>query len=197
MAEDDMSRVTPLSLCHPERGISMLADMERYWRLMRGARRLPVRHDLDPARIDAALPHSCVLERIAPGVARIRVAGQKLSAHLSGDARGLPLSTLFQPASRQRLAELLEMVFDEPALVDLPVLSEAGLGRPPLSGRLLLLPLRDAKGGVTQALGALMVDGPPGRRPRRFSIPARPEPRIERLERRPERRHLQLVVNNG
>ncbi len=170
--DDHRDDASPAVLSHfqPMTGRPILDELERYWRDLRGARRLPVRSEVDPARIDAALPHAFVIERVAPGIARLRVTGQKLNACLGMDARGMPLSTFFTPAARPMLATHLETVFDGPALVDLPLTSARGIGRPLLTGRLLLLPLLGSDGTVSRALGALMTDGMIGRAPRRFDI---------------------------
>ena len=42
-----------------------LQELESYWRELRGARRLPVRTEVEPARIDAILPQSFILEHVA------------------------------------------------------------------------------------------------------------------------------------
>lgn len=168
--QSDNGGATVLSHHHPIAGRPILGELERYWHDLRGARRLPVRSEVDPAQIDAALPHAFIIERVAPGIARLRVAGQRLNACLGMDARGMPLSTFFTPAGRIALAEHLEAVFDGPALVDMPLVSARGLGRPVLTARLLLLPLLGNDGSVSRALGALLTDGMIGRAPRRFDI---------------------------
>ncbi len=151
-------------------GRALLADLERYWAELCGADRLPFRSEIDPARIDTALPHSFVLQRVAPRVGRIRVAGRALSDLLGLDPRGMPLTAFFTPVGREVVGGHLSDVFDRPALVDLPVVSPRGLGRPKLDGRLLLLPLAGENGIATMALGALVTEGAAGRTPRRFDV---------------------------
>ena len=188
---------------------SEVAVLEGYWREIRGARLLPARTSVDPGRIDAALPHSFILERVAPGIARFRVCGQAINALIGSEARGMPLSVLFSVQGRERLGHQLERVFNEPALVDLPVQAVRGLARPRLSGRLLLLPLESEDGSVNRALGAIFVEGMVGRTPRVFDIPddgdRRYEPLIPMAARRAQsegpalvqRPALRLVVNNA
>ena len=187
-------------------GRSMLRGVEAYWRGLRGARTLPRRVDVDPAGLDGALPHAFVLERLAPGVGRLRVAGRALSAYLGAEARGLPLSQLFAADSREALGRHLDAVFDGPALVEVAVACAPRAFRPRLKGRMILLPLSEPGGAVTRALGALMLDGAPGRGPQRFEVGAEPT-RVEALGVRPaaagpqglaesERPWLRLVVSN-
>ena len=219
---DEMTDFTPVSLSmhHPVQGRSILQELEQYWRDLRGARRIPVRSDVDPARIDAALPHAFILDRVAPGVGRLRVAGQKLSIFVGMDARGMPLTSFFSADARDSVMRQTELVFSRPALVEVPLVSHRSLGRPKLSGRMLLLPLLGPDGNVSRALGAILTDGMIGRTPRRFDIAQGeairceelPEPRQNTLaavadmrsgaplaDKRPEvsRPALRLVVNNG
>ncbi len=211
-----------LSQHHPVQGRTVLEELEQYWRDLRGARRIPVRSDVDPVRIDSALPYSFILDRVAPGVGRLRVAGQKLSSFVGMDARGMPLTAFFTADARDMVMEHTETVFSRPALVELPLMSVRSLGRPRLTGKMLLLPLLGPDGTVSRALGAILTDGMIGRAPRRFDIPQGEALRCEMLpepfrqampiaiqaggrvgaqfaEKRPEamRPALRLVVNNG
>jgi len=142
----------------PQPGLPLLAALESYWRELRGARCLPVRTEVDPGRIDAALPHAMILERIAPGMARLRVAGEAICQLSGTEARGLPLSSLFALSSRDTLAALLEPVFAAPALVELPLVQPRSLWRARVTGRLLILPLLGRQGLVDRALALLVTD---------------------------------------
>ena len=206
---------TTLSTGVPPRGLSILAEVEAYWRSLRRGGRLPARADVDPKQIDAALPHAFVLERVAPGIARLRVAGQALTAHVGTEARGMPLTCLFDAGSRAALAGHLDDAFDAPAIVDVGVRATSGAFRQRQDGRLLLLPLLGSGGEASQAMGALLLDGRPGRAPCRFEIPDDAAVRREPLALAPpfvraagygaahgglseaERPWLRLVVSNG
>jgi len=147
-----------------------LRGMEAYWNELRGHRRLPKRRDVDPGKLGEALPSAFLMQRVAPGVGRIRVAGQRLSALLGMEARGMPLTAFFAATARQTVTDHLIRLFDEPAVIELPVSSRRGLGRPRLTGRLMLLPLIGDDGLVSSALGAMVVEGGIGTAPRRFDI---------------------------
>jgi hypothetical protein len=159
-------RVIDHQPAHPD----LLPDLERYWQSLRPGAGVPDRSTVDPARIDHALPHAFILERIAPGTARVRVSGQRMNDYLGMDLRGMPICTLFTAAARESFQGWLEQVFALPALVDLPLTSRWSLGQPRLTGRMLLLPLADSAGKVTRALGAVRTEGIPGRLPRAFDI---------------------------
>lgn len=164
----------------------MLAEVRAYWEGLREAGALPERDKIDPRGISGALENTFLLERVAPGIARFRIAGMQLHDLMGMDVRGMPLSALFEPAGRNRLADALEGVFATPAVVELWLEAERGIGRPTLEGRLILLPLTGMRGETGLALGCLAMEGALGRAPRRFAITGLMSEVIER--RRPERR---------
>ena len=141
-------------------GQRAMQSLEAYWRDIKGANHLPRRRDLDASQIEEALPHAFILEQIAPGIARIRTGGQVVCGHMGFEARGMPLSVLFAPDSRNGLRRWLERCFEDPALVDLPVTARRGILQAPITGRLLLLPLLDQEDRVTRAVGGLFLDQP-------------------------------------
>jgi hypothetical protein len=147
-----------------------LAQVRAYWQGLRQDGALPARNTIDPRGIAEALESTFLLERVAKGVARFRIAGMHLHDLIGMDVRGMPLSTLFDPAGRNRLSEGLEAVFTTPAVLELWLEAERGLGRPRLEGRILVLPLNDALGQTTLALGCLAMTGALGRAPRRFAM---------------------------
>lgn len=149
----------------------ILESLELYWNSLRHAAQIPARNDIEPSKIDHVLPHAFILQRVAPGTARMRVAGQRLHDLLKMDARGMPLTTLFHGDARDQIRDLLETTFLRPAIVEVPLVSPGSLIRPEISGRMLLLPLNDHLGRTNRLLGALVTDIDETRRPRRFIIP--------------------------
>lgn len=152
------------------RGQSLLVMLEAYWRSLIHAGRLPQRVEIDPGNIDAALPWCFVAERVAPQVARLRVAGHRLTDALGMEPRGMPLCSFFSPEARDLLGPLLAQTFDTPAVTELSLQSARRLVRPRYTGRLLLLPLSDHAGTVNRLIGALVCDGLTSRTPARFDI---------------------------
>jgi hypothetical protein len=149
---------------------AVLAQVRAYWQGLRHGMALPQRDMIDPRGIAEALESTFLLERVALGIARFRIAGMHLHDLIGLDVRGMPLSTLFDPAARTRLAEGLEAVFTTPAVLEMWLEADRGLGRPRLEGRMLVLPLSDAQGDSTLALGCLALAGALGRAPRRFAM---------------------------
>ncbi|MEM8536897.1 MAG: PAS domain-containing protein [Pseudomonadota bacterium] len=159
----------------------ILEKLENYWNGLRHSKRIPARNDVEPSEIDYILPHAFILQRVAPGLARMRVAGQKLHDLLKMDARGMPVTTLFHHDSRDQIKDLLESAFMDPAIVSLPLHSPGSLMRPEINGAMLLLPLHDHEGKSNRLLGALVTDLEKTNRPRRFTIPAEAQIRYDRL----------------
>jgi len=93
----------------------VIAQIDGYWEALRGDRQVPLRAEVDPRGIDQALENAFILERIAPKVARFRLAGMHLNEMMGMEVRGMPITAMFEPADRASVTALLEHVFEEPA----------------------------------------------------------------------------------
>lgn len=147
-----------------------LGKIEAYWEGLRDGRAMPARAEIDPRGIADVLEFAFVLERVAPGVARIRLAGMHLDDLMAMSVRGMPITAMFLPEARRELQQVIENVLESPAVVRLTLGSDKGFTRPSLDGQMMLLPLRDALGNATRILGVLETRGKIGRGPRRFMI---------------------------
>nr|WP_241865389.1 PAS domain-containing protein [Paracoccus salsus] len=144
--------------------------MREYWQGLRRGRSVPARSDIEPRGIHRALDYAFILERIAPGAARFRLAGRHLIDLMGMEVRGMPLCAFLNPGSRGRLSDVLESVFKAPQIAELRLHGKAEYARPELTARMLLLPLRSDLGDVTRALGCLIAEGETGVQPRRFDL---------------------------
>lgn len=161
-------------------GYGLLQEVRAYWQGLRPgtgrpeadlqAPALPDRASIDPRGLDRALSHVFLVERIAPGLARFRIAGMHLADLMGMEVRGMPLSAMFDTCGREQMQKLLEQVFAGPAVLELALEGERGIGRPSLEGRMILLPVRGDSGECDRALGCIVTLGPVGRTPRRFAI---------------------------
>jgi hypothetical protein len=163
-------KVVSLFTRKPPATFAALREVEGYWDALRGARPMPARSEIDPRGIAGALEFAFLLERIAPGAGRIRLAGTHLSDLMGMEVRGMPLTALFQPAARQTVADALEAVLQRPSVVTLAIEGERGIGRGKLIGQMLLCPLKSDLGDPSRVLGCLQTEGPIGRAPRRFEV---------------------------
>lgn len=179
--------VIDMSDYHPETGYAALAQVEAYWTALKGENLLPKRAEIDPRGIEQALENTFILERVAPGIARVRIAGQHLNDLMGMEVRGMPLTALFTPPARRDIADLLEEVFQTPARSSLRLKSEVAPNRPPLDARMVLLPLRSDLGDVSRILGCLLAKGDIGLTPRRFEIAGIDTVRVGIDPRDPER----------
>lgn len=147
-----------------------LRAFRAHWEACRGIDDVPRRADIDPRGIEPLISSAFIAERIAPGVARLRVAGMRLNDLMGMEVRGMPLTAFIAPGDRDAFALRLVDLFDGPAILRMALRGRRGVGRPALSGTLMMLPLRSDLGDVSRALGCLVTDGPIGHTPRRFEI---------------------------
>lgn len=168
---DGHDRVVSLGDSRPPSGPhSVLDGVWRYWSSLKRERLVPLRSEIDPRGIEGALDCAFILERIAPGIARFRLAGSHLVEMMGSEVRGMPLSVLFTPESRRPLADAIEGVFAGPETLRLTLSGGRGLARPPFSAQMIVLPLKSDLGDTNRALGCLSVTGSFGRPPRRLTI---------------------------
>lgn len=148
----------------------LLIEMRQYWQSLRHGRDVPARADIEPRGIHRALDYAFILERVAPGAARFRLAGRHLIDLMGMEVRGMPICAFLNPRSRGRFSDVLESVFKAPQIAELRLQGNAEYARPQLTARMLLLPLRSDLGDVTRALGCLIAEGETGVAPRRFDL---------------------------
>lgn len=165
---------------HDDAGDAILTRVEDHWHAMRRGSALPNRVDMSPGPLSDSLAYCFTLERVTPSVARFRVAGREVHKLLNMEPRGMPISALFTPTGREMLAPIIYDVCERREISEIPLIASRGLGRSPLRGRMLLLPLKHDGEAVNRIFGAIVVDGRPPRRALRFEIdngqPLRCEP---------------------
>lgn len=171
----DVKEVADVIMTNPTAPV----ELERYWSSLPKTRGVPMRKDVDPVAMAGLLEDSFILERVAPGVARIRVAGRNVAKLIGMEPRGLPLTAVLLPNSRAAMANYLEVAFTGPSIVELPLEAPRAVGQPKLDGKIMLLPLRDDHGRVSRVLGVLVMSGRRGDGGRRFQISDTSAPRVE------------------
>lgn len=147
-----------------------LRTVEAYWDGLRNGRPVPARSEIDPRGMQNALEYAFILERIALGVARFRLAGMHLTDLMGMEVRGMPLTAMFIPDSRATLSEALEAVLETPQITVITLKAERGMARGAMDAQLLLCPLKSDLGDVNRILGCLQSKGEIGRQPRRFEV---------------------------
>lgn len=146
-----------------------ISQVEGYWHgLFDQEGHIPARTAVDPRGIEQVLEFAMILERIAPGIARIRLAGAHLTDLMGMEVRGMPLTAFFVPDVRGAITDAIEAVCLRNRIVDIDLRSNGGSGRALLEGRLFLAPLLDERGNCNRILACLQTKGQIGRTPRRF-----------------------------
>lgn len=148
----------------------LIEEVRGYWEALRDGREAPTRADVDPRGLERALSHLMLLDRIAPGHAKLRVAGQHLCDLMGMEVRGMPLGALLALPARDTLTTALQSVFQGRNGMVLGLHAGWSLGAPALQGQMLLLPLADRNGVLAHALGCIVMTGNIGRAPRRLAI---------------------------
>lgn len=152
------------------RSLSPLRQVEAYWTALLTGDGVPMRSQIDPRGLENILEYTFILERIAPGLARFRLAGSHLNKLAGMEVRGMPLTAFFAPSARAEITDVLEQVFTLPAIAELELVSPGKLGRAHRQARMILLPLKSDLGDVSRVLGVMVSDGAIGATPRRFTI---------------------------
>ncbi|AAV95219.1 hypothetical protein SPO1943 [Ruegeria pomeroyi DSS-3] len=167
---DGAGNVIAMDRFRSGRTVSPLRQAEAYWSALRVGDGVPRRSDIDPRGLENILEYTFILERIAPGVARFRLAGSHLSEMAGMEVRGMPLTAFFTAAARSEIGATLEHVFDTPAICEMSLRAERRFTAPRVEARMILLPLQSDFGDVSRALGIMISDGPLGTGGRRFEI---------------------------
>jgi hypothetical protein len=162
--------IVALSEYRPMQRSPLVAEVKTYWDRLRNGRAAPTRAEIDARGLQNALGNAFLIDRIAPGHARFRIAGMHLCDLMGMEVRGMPLSALFEVSARPALSEHLEAVFSTPEVVEFGLTAEGGVRHEALSGQMILLPLLDSAGLGTHALGCIEVEGTIGQHPRRLLI---------------------------
>ena len=139
-----------------------------YWSSCAVGTELPNRRDIDPRGMMGVLEYSFMLEMIAGGLARFRIAGQHLCEIMGMDVRGMPFSSLFQPSARDEMAQILETCTRQRCRIDVPLETTRKVFVPNRPVKMVLLPLMGESGRVDRILGAMVSDGSTGGAPQRL-----------------------------
>jgi len=142
----------------------LLREIYAYWRLKRGARRMPARRQIDPADLPRLLPHLVISELVEGGQRfRYRLAGTAVARAIGVDPTGRCIEDIASGSYRDYIVELHRSVCRE----CVPVFAAsafvgAGRGRYYFARR-LALPLSDDGEAVNQILSLVVFNFAAGR----------------------------------
>ncbi len=169
-AGPEVGKVIAMDRFRSGKSLSPIRQAEAYWCALRDGGDIPKRSQIDPRGLENILEYAFILERVAPGIARFRLAGHHLNDLAGMEVRGMPLTAFFTPAGRREIGAVLESVFDTPAVAELSLIGERQRGGASQEARMILMPLKSDLGDTNRALGVLVADGPTLRTPRRFDV---------------------------
>lgn len=165
-----LDKVVAMDRFRTRSNVSPLRQAEAYWSALRRGDDIPSRSQVDPRGLENILSQTFILERVAPGIARFRLAGQKVNELAGMEVRGMPLTAFFTADARKTVSAALEHMFDDPSIIEFELKTEASRLRGSRSARMILLPLRSDLGDVSRALGVLVSDAGASRVSQRFSV---------------------------
>lgn len=148
-----------------------LDHLRNYWETLRAGRVAPYRAELDPRKFEDVLEHMFILEQLAPGQVRVRLAGMALCEMMGMEVRGMPPEAFIAAADRASFGSRLADVLGKPSVTELDLATEDSFGRP-IKAQMLLLPLRSDFGEVTRILGCIVAERTNMRAPVNFAITA-------------------------
>lgn len=135
----------------------MLTSLKSYWERLRAGRIAPYRAEIDPRQFESALENMFIIEKLGPDNMRVRLAGMKICEMMAMEVRGMQPGYLMDQSDQLRFDRLLNVVMNEPAVVELRLAADnsAGLYR----ATMLLMPLRSDFGEINRVLGCISGDG--------------------------------------
>lgn len=151
-------------------GALVLDRMEDYWNSLRKGATVPYRAEVDPREVQHLLRNAFILERLAPGLAKLRVSCSTLTDLQGLDMRGMPITSIITEESREEFREIVEQVFSGPAVATLDLSTSRGFRAMGKRAQMLLLPLRSDSGAIDRILGAITVSGESTFGPARFDL---------------------------
>ena len=130
-----------------------------YWLAQRGERRLPDRHDIDPAEMRGVLPHTFMVD-VDAATYPVRLSGTRLDALFGRDLKDQSFLDLWSENDRRNVQALIAGVLDDacPAVAGL---DGAPVGYPEEKLELLLLPLRHNGRTQSRLLCSLVLPSSP------------------------------------
>lgn len=152
--------IIPLHKFRPGQTVNPLRLVEGYWSALREGNDLPKRSQVHPRGLSDVLEYVFILERVAPGVARFRIAGSQWTALAGMEVRGMPISSFFRTTGRADMAAALEACFDTPAVIEAHLTARSLQRAPDVPGKLIMLPMRCDLGRISRILGAAKMSGP-------------------------------------
>jgi hypothetical protein len=135
----------------------MLSSLKSYWDRLRAGRVAPYRAEIDPRQFEGALENTFIVEKLAPDTMRVRLAGTKICEMMGMEVRGMEPTALIDVRDRVRFERLLNVVMNEPAVVEVKLAAPNRAGV--YHATMLLMPLRSDFGDINRVIGCTSGEG--------------------------------------
>lgn len=147
----------------------IIRQVEAYWEGLRPFRDVPSRKQINPRGLDSALDFAFLLEQSKTGDSVFKLGGERLGDILGIPLERVPMVALFARSLQPLIRSALTSVFESPSILRAELVSVAGVMQSEIKANLVLLPLKDQEGVISQALGVLHFTDSIGRSPRLFN----------------------------
>ena len=144
--------------------------LRAHWDSLRDGAALPARDLINPHHLAPALAHVFLIEQRGAGPVHFRIAGRAVNAVQGEDLTDAPFAALFEAGARTQVLDAVATVLAGERTLEMMLLSERRVVRPPLLARLTLLPLARVMTDRAQAIGCLETQGAVTLPPRRFRV---------------------------
>jgi len=139
---------------------ALTRELFDYWNVLRGPRIAPMRDDVDPGAIRNRLADIFLFAFDIDNGHPFRLAGSAVCALFGKELKGSAFAALWSPASRPRIAELLDNVANDKVGAVAHVIGR-NTENEVLDLEMILLPLIDGSGDTARLLGGFAPVGAP------------------------------------
>ncbi len=119
----------------------VLTELLNHWECSRAGCIAPLRSEIDPSEIENVLEHVFILEQVANGLHRFRIAGMRLTNFMGMKTRGMTATAIITEDNREIFKCILNCLFSEPEIIELH-LGTSPANQTDKGAEILLLPIK-------------------------------------------------------
>lgn len=155
-----MKNVVSFQAFHMAKNYPAISAVVEYWTSLAQNGDIPRRGDIHPRQLGDSLPYIFLLDRVGVDRANFRICGTYLTTLFGEDAKGRPFEELFAVQTYPHLHHVVQRIWDSavPTIFNVGAENQFGTDEK-LGGKIALLPLRDAFGERSKAIGVIQTDG--------------------------------------
>lgn len=128
-----------------------------YYEQLRAGRAAPLRSEINPAELKAALPDVFMLEQLKDASFSFRLAGTRTCLVFGREARNTDFAAIWEPNSARRMVLAAQSVLATGQILRVDLVAR-GVDEPEFGLEMLLMPLSSKPGVVDRIFGCLAAD---------------------------------------